>query len=237
MAIYAMSDLHIALDNPEKTMEVFGPSWENYIERIKEGCKDIGKDDIFLMPGDLSWITYLEQSTKDFEFINNLPGHKYIVRGNHDYWWGTAKKMQEQMKAKGYDTITILRNNAVVCDEAVISGTRGWKRSGVDDMTADDLKIEAREIARIKLCLKAIEEADPNHTKPHIFMLHYPPLSKNFGRTNYSDLIEGSGIVDICLYGHLHGRVANQIFEGEKNAVRYFCVAADYRKYRPLRVL
>lgn len=237
MAVYAMSDLHIALDNPEKTMEVFGLGWKDYMTRIKEECQIVGPDDIFLMPGDLSWITYLEKSEKDFKFINDLPGKKLIVRGNHDYWWGTAKKMQEQMASMGYDTITVLRNNAYVCDEAVISGTRSWKRIEDDDTTAEDVKIHNREIERIKLCLKAIEEADPEHKKPHIFMLHFPPLSKTGGSTDVSELIEGSNLVDICLYGHLHGRAHSQIFEGDRNGVKYFCVAADYRKYRPFRVL
>jgi len=237
MAVYAMSDLHIALDNPEKTMEIFGPSWKDYHERIKEECQIVGQDDLFLMPGDLSWITYLESSTKDFDYINKLPGKKLIIRGNHDYWWGTARKMQMQMEERGYDTITVLRNKAYVCDEAVITGTRSWKRIEDDDATAEDVKIHNRELERMKICLKAIEEADPEHSKPHIFMLHYPPLSKTGGSTDYSDLLEGSGLVDICLYGHLHGRAHSQIFEGERNGLKYFCVAADYRKYRPLRVL
>ena len=33
MALYAIGDLHLSL-NSNKSMEVFGPAWENYTERI-----------------------------------------------------------------------------------------------------------------------------------------------------------------------------------------------------------
>ena len=33
MALYAIGDLHLSL-TADKPMEVFGPAWENYTERI-----------------------------------------------------------------------------------------------------------------------------------------------------------------------------------------------------------
>ena len=237
MSIYAMADLHLALDNPEKTMEVFGDSWKDYMDLIKENSSVISQDDLFLLPGDLSWATYLEEADKDFSFINALPGRKIVVRGNHDYWWGTAAKMRKTLLEKGFDTITILRNDAFVSEEAVITGTRGWKRLEDDGVTSEDVKIHNRELERIKLCLQSLEKADPEHMLPHIMMIHFPPCGRNGGSTDFSELIEGSGLVDICIYGHLHGRAHSQVFEGEKGGVKYFCVAADYLKYRPLRVL
>ncbi|MBR1796433.1 MAG: metallophosphoesterase [Clostridiales bacterium] len=237
MAIYAMSDLHLAIDNPEKTMEAFGEAWKDYINRIRENSSVVASEDLYLMPGDLSWATYLENANKDFTFINELPGKKLIVRGNHDYWWGTSKKMQKQLDDGGYDTITILRNNAYVWEDAVISGTRGWKRADDEGVSEEDLKIHRRELERIRLCLKAMEDADPEHKLKHIFMTHFPPLGRNGEATDYSELIEDSGIVDICLYGHLHGRAHSQIVEGDVRGIKYFCVAADYLKYKPLRVL
>ena len=33
MAIFTMSDLHLSLDT-DKSMEVFGRAWDNYIQRI-----------------------------------------------------------------------------------------------------------------------------------------------------------------------------------------------------------
>ncbi len=237
MSIYAMADLHLAIDNPEKTMEVFGESWKDYMSRIKENSSVVSADDLFLMPGDLSWATYLEEADKDFGFIDSLPGKKLVCRGNHDYWWGTGAKMKKTLEQKGFNSITILKNEAYVSEEAVITGTRGWKRLEDDGVNAEDIKIHNRELERMKICLDSVSKADPEHKLPHIMMVHFPPCGRNGSPIDFSDLIEGSGIIDICLYGHLHGRAHAQVFEGEKNGVKYFCVAADYLKYRPLRVL
>lgn len=237
MSIYAMADLHLALDNPEKTMEVFGDAWKGYMTRIKENSSVISDDDLLLLPGDLSWATYLSEADKDFSFINSLPGHKLVIRGNHDYWWSTGAKMRKELQEKGFDTITILRNDAYVTGDAVITGTRGWKRLEDDGVTSEDIKIHYRELERMKICIEALRKADPEHKLTHIMMIHFPPCGRGGSATDYSELIEGSGMVDICLYGHLHGRAHAQIFEGEKNGTKYFCVAADYLKYRPFRVL
>lgn len=237
MSIYAMADLHLAIDNPEKTMEVFGESWKDYMSRIKENSSVVSADDLFLMPGDLSWATYLEEADKDFGFIDSLPGKKLVCRGNHDYWWGTGAKMKKTLEQKGFNSITILKNEAYVSEEAVITGTRGWKRLEDDGVNAEDIKIHNRELERMKICLDSVSKADPEHKLPHIMMVHFPPCGRNGAPIDFSDLIEGSGLIDICLYGHLHGRAHAQVFEGEKNGVKYFCVAADYLKYRPLRVL
>ncbi len=237
MAVYAMADLHLALDNPEKTMEVFGESWKDYMSRIKENSAVVGADDLYLMPGDLSWAMYFEDAKKDFSFIDSLPGKKIIIRGNHDYWWGTTAKMQKQFAEHGYDTVRVLRNSAFVSEEAVITGTRLWKRLEDDGVKAEDIKIHNREVERTRLCLQSLKDADPEHRLPHIMMFHYPPLGRNGERTDVSGLIEESGLVDICLYGHLHGRAHSQIKEGKIGGVKYFCVAADYLKFKPLRVL
>ena len=237
MAVYAMADLHLALDNPEKTMEVFGEGWKDYMSRIKENSAVVGADDLYLMPGDLSWAMYFENAKKDFSFIDSLPGKKIIIRGNHDYWWGTTAKMQKQFADHGYDTVRVLRNSAFVSEEAVITGTRLWKRLEDDGVKAEDIKIHNREVERTRLCLQSLKDADPEHRLPHIMMFHYPPLGRNGERTDVSGLIEESGLVDICLYGHLHGRAHSQIKEGEIGGVKYFCVAADYLQFKPLRVL
>ena len=34
------------------------------------------------------------------------------MKGNHDYWWTTANKMNAYLKAEGFDTLHILHNNS-----------------------------------------------------------------------------------------------------------------------------
>ena len=39
MALFAIADLHLALSNPEKSMEVFGKGWTDYIPRLEEAFR------------------------------------------------------------------------------------------------------------------------------------------------------------------------------------------------------
>ena len=71
MGIYTISDLHLSF-SADKPMDVFGGKWENYTEKLKRNWNDIVTDkDIVVLPGDLSWATYLEDSMLDFSFIHS----------------------------------------------------------------------------------------------------------------------------------------------------------------------
>ena len=94
MALYAIGDLHLSLGT-NKPMDVFGPKWANYVERIRENFSKLNDDDVIVIAGDISWGMSLEQSLPDFQFIDALPGRKILLKGNHDYWWGTASKMKK----------------------------------------------------------------------------------------------------------------------------------------------
>lgn len=93
MALYAIGDLHLSLGS-DKPMEIFGDGWKDYVARIREGFSVLTADDVTVLCGDLSWGMSLEESLEDFRFIDALPGKKYLLKGNHDYWWNTAAKME-----------------------------------------------------------------------------------------------------------------------------------------------
>lgn len=234
MAIFAMSDLHLAISNPNKSMGLFGSAWKDYIPRIKAGFEENVKDgDTVLMPGDLSWVMYMKDGYDDFKFIDDLPGHKIISRGNHDYFWTTVKKMEEQFASFGISTIEIARNNVIEVEGSLITGTRGWKLPSDTNFNDDDRKIYDREVIRLGLCMNALNELDPNHEKRHICMLHYPPLNNVRKNTEFTSILEENH-VDICIYGHLHGKAQYRMFEGEQNGVNYKFVSAEYLDFKPL---
>ena len=86
MAIYAISDLHLAISTPDKSMELFGKEWENYQSRIKENWeKTVNDTDTVIVAGDISWALDLEEAYDDFAYLNSLPGTKIILKGNHDF--------------------------------------------------------------------------------------------------------------------------------------------------------
>ena len=125
MAIWTISDLHLAL-GMEKPMEIFGENWKNHDEKIKENwLKKVKEDDLVLLPGDFSWAMYIKDAKKDFEFINNLPGTKLLLKGNHDYWWESVTKMRKFIEQNNFNNIDFL-NNSYICDNKIIVVTRGW---------------------------------------------------------------------------------------------------------------
>ena len=128
-------------------MDIFGKSWENYVPRIdEEWRKMIKEDDLVILPGDFSWATYLEQSKKDFEFLNALPGKKILLKGNHDYWWSTLNKMRNFLKDNDFKNIDFLQNGCVMYENIALCGSRGWSYIGYKEpKTKEDLTIYERE--------------------------------------------------------------------------------------------
>lgn len=153
MALYAIGDLHLSLGT-NKPMDVFGPKWANYVERIRENFSKLNDDDVIVIAGDISWGMSLEQSLPDFQFIDALPGRKILLKGNHDYWWGTASKMKKFFAEHDITTLDILYNNAFFYGGHAICGTRGWFYEE-DAAGTHTGKMLAREALRLEASLKA----------------------------------------------------------------------------------
>ena len=106
MAIYAIGDLHLSF-NQSKPMNIFGDNWNNHEEKIKKNwLKKVKSEDTVILPGDFSWATYLEDTKLDFNYLNELPGKKILLKGNHDYWWTTVTNLN-----KLYDNMKFLQTN------------------------------------------------------------------------------------------------------------------------------
>ena len=172
MAIYAISDLHLSFGN-NKPMDIFGVNWENHEEKIKtDWLKKVKNDDLVLLPGDFSWAMYLHDTYQDFEYLNSLPGKKLLLKGNHDYWWTTLKKMREYLKENKFENIDFIYNNSYLFEDKIIVGTRGWQ----DDDNTQDKKILKRENIRLELSIKdGIEKYGED--KEIIVCMHYSPFN------------------------------------------------------------
>ena len=153
MALYAIGDLHLSL-GADKPMDVFGGAWKGYMEKLREGIQIITPEDTTVLVGDLSWAMSLDSAVPDFSWINDIPGRKIIVKGNHDYWWSTAAKFYKFCEKNGFSNQYILNNNFYEYEGFAICGTRGWffeeERSG-----AHDTKVFNRELIRLETSLKA----------------------------------------------------------------------------------
>ena len=231
MAIYAISDLHLPF-GIDKPMDVFGKAWENYTERLFTNWNNTVKDnDTVIIPGDLSWATYLEESYKDFDFINKLNGRKIMSKGNHDYYFETMSKMNKFFKENNFDTISILHNNYYNVENILVCGTRGWDVLGNSD---EDKKLISREAIRLELSIIKAKKDYPN--LPVYAFLHYPPIHNQNNKENEIRQILGKYNVQKCFFGHLHAKGINNAFTGEYNNILYSLISADFLDFNPLPI-
>lgn len=230
MAIYTIADLHLSFST-NKPMDIFGANWQNYEQKIKEDwLLKVKPEDLVILPGDFSWAMYLEETQKDFEYINDLPGKKILLKGNHDYWWTTVTSMRKYLKEKNFENIDFLYNNSYEYENKIIVGTRGWTLSEEQE----DIKITKRETARLELSIKdGISKYGEN--KEIIVFMHYPPLTKNYMNTEYMNLMKKYG-VKRCFYGHLHANSILDAVEGNIEGIEYKLVSSDGLDFKILKI-
>lgn len=228
MALYAIGDLHLSLGT-NKPMDVFGPKWANYVERIQENFSKLNDDDVIVIAGDISWGMSLEQSLPDFQFIDALPGRKILLKGNHDYWWGTASKMKKFFAEHDITTLDILYNNAFFYGDHAICGTRGWFYEEAKG-EAHDRKIMLREVGRLEASLKAAGD------KTKLVFLHYPPKYLGYECPEILALLDAYH-VPLCCYGHIHSRGCHSAFQGMYHDTEFRLLSADYISFCPRRIL
>lgn len=199
----------------------FGANWKNHETKIKEDwLKKVKEDDVVLLPGDFSWATYLEDTYPDFEYLNNLPGYKIMLKGNHDYWWTTVTNMRKYLLDNGFEKIDFLYNNSYKFENYVIVGTRGW--SALEDGNLE--KMIKREVARLEL---SFEDGIKKYGKNSEFIvcMHYPPMNE------FLEVMRKYN-VKVCLYGHLHGAQQVDVKEGIINGVNLKMVSSDYLNFK-----
>lgn len=231
MAIFAISDLHLSL-NGEKPMDIFGSKWDNYVEKMANNWNSVvTEDDLVIIPGDISWAMYLQDTTKDLEYINNLNGKKVLIRGNHDYWWTTLNKMEKFISENKFDTISFLKNTAFIWEDTAICGTRGWNIAD-ENSSEDDKKIYQRERQRIVLSL---EDARMQKPKSIIVAMHYPPKENNSVSSGFMDILENYN-VEQCIFGHLHGGSHKNAPAGDESGIKLRLVACDYTDFTPVLI-
>ena len=228
MSLFAIADPHLSLGT-DKPMDVFH-GWSDYVPRLKENWERlITPDDTVVVGGDISWAMKLEECYEDFSFLHSLPGQKIFLKGNHDYWWQTKKKIEDYLVAHGFDTIKILFNNAYEVGDFAVCGTRGWY---YDKEGEHDIKVINREIGRLKTSYTA---ALATGKRPIVF-LHYPPV---YGDVECEEIMNALLELDVktCYYGHLHGeRTHKNAVQGNYKGIDFHLISCDYTRFVPVLV-
>ena len=230
MKIYAISDLHLS-NSCDKPMDVFGGHWENYVSKIKENWKaKVAEDDLVLIAGDISWAMKLEEAKSDLEWIDELPGKKIIIKGNHEYWWKSISAVRELLPA----SMMAIQNDAIKIDNYVICGTRGWNVPETGkEFLEEDLKIYKRETERLKLTLMFAKNLKQEGDKL-VAMMHFPPFGNGEEQTEFTKLFAEYG-VDKVVFGHIHG-YTNCPLKTTIDGVEYIFTSCDHIKNDPVLI-
>ena len=228
MSLFVIGDLHLSLGE-DKPMDVFS-GWNDYVQRLENNWRRlITDDDTVVIAGDISWAMKLEETLTDFRFIHSLPGKKLLLKGNHDYWWATKKKMDEFISVNHLVSLSILFNNAFRVGEYAVCGTRGWF---LENEAPEDIKVLNREVGRLKMSL---EQAKKLGGEPVVF-LHYPPYYRGLECSEMMDVLLEYGVKK-CYYGHIHGKKNFRLaFEGEYRGINFRLISGDKVEFVPVLV-
>lgn len=226
MALYTIGDPHLSLGT-SKPMDVFGGAWAGYVDKLAQGLSVLRPEDTLVVAGDISWGMSLEEAAPDFAWLDALPGTKILLKGNHDYWWNTAAKMNRFFAENGFTTLQILHNNCYEYGDYALCGTRGWFFE--EDQKPHNAKVLNREVGRLEASLKAAEG------RPILCFLHYPPLYQGYECPEILRTLAAYP-VEQCCYGHLHGYAIRRRLEEERNGTTFSLISADYLGFVPKKI-
>lgn len=228
MALYAISDLHLSFST-DKPMSIFGDNWIEHENKIKKNWEEkVNENDTVLIGGDISWSMNADESREDLKWINDLPGRKIIIKGNHDYWWSSITKLNSL-----YDGMNFIQNNYFNYNEWAICGTRGWMCPGSDKFAEKDKKIYDRELIRLRLSLEA---AQKDGYEKFICMIHYPPTNEKFNSSGFIEIFNEFKVEKV-IYGHLHGPALGKVIQGIYDGVEYIMTSCDFINFDPVKIM
>ena len=227
MAIWAISDLHLSFGVKDKPMNVFGQNWDGYEEKIRKNwCEKIKPEDSVILAGDFSWGMYIEETIPDFNFLEQLPGKKLMIKGNHDYWWETLSKMNKFKNENGFLGIEFIHNNYFEADGVAICGTRGWECGAEGLEPEQDKRVFEREKERLKRSLELAKNYEEI-----IAVTHY-----NVGMYDeYLDILKKYNVKK-CIYGHLHGKVDREKLNYKRGDIEFICTSCDLIDFNPIKI-
>lgn len=237
MNFFAIGDLHLSGTPPQKPMDIFGPHWDNHWSRIKESwLTQVSDKDVIFLVGDTSWFMHLSEALTDLEAINQLPGQKYLIRGNHDYWWSSAAKMK-----KAIPDLHFLQGHGLALGSVAFGGTRGYLCPGDKDFDEEtDQSIYARELLRTRAALTEMDtalKANQSEDKAtRILLLHYPPCNDKNEPSGFTQLMEEFH-VDYCIYGHIHDQPTADRLPKSFGSTQLCLVSADIANFEVQRIL
>ncbi len=222
-------------------MERFG--WKDHPRPLQRSWDEqVSPEDAVILAGDISWATRPSEAIDDLKWIDQRPGKKVLLRGNHDYWWGDSAAKLRRLFEPFPTIVGFLHQSAAAVGPWVIAGSRLWTTPEAPPLPGGELGSEAsrqdyvtRELGRLERSMAAarqLEKDSPTATV-RIVAVHFPPLYSNCVPTAFSRVIENFS-PKMCVYGHLHGEGIPAGFTGDHGGVRYVLASCDAARFAPV---
>jgi len=233
MKAWAVSDLHLSFAKPDRR-DRFGARWADHAAKIEAGWRAVvRREDLVLLPGDISMARNHRELQPDFRWLEGLPGRKVLSPGNHDGWWNSLARIRPLLRP----SMRAVDGTAERVGDVIVAGARSMAVPRTDDPDAPpDLAAVERALAGVEAALAAADTLRGDADLPLLFLWHFPPFDA-YGRPGpWVERFEAHRVT-ACLYGHLHmqGQWANAV-QGLHGNVRYQCVSADAVGFQPIRV-
>lgn len=241
MKLFGIGDTHLP-STRDKDMDKFG--WLGHPGPLgKAWDEKVGADDAIIVAGDISWATRPNEVEGDLKWLDERPGKKVLLKGNHDYWWGDSRAKLDKVLAPYKSFVGVLHNCAVELGPWVIAGTRLWTTDEAPKLPGGEMGDEApatnyveREARRLGFSIDDAKKREAAATTKltRICAVHFPPRYSNGLDTAFSTVLE-AWQPKVCVYGHLHGEAGFAAgFVGEKNGVKYVLASCDAAGFSPV---
>ncbi len=238
MRLFAIGDTHLP-STREKSMDRFG--WLNHPAPLARNWDSlVTADDVVIVAGDISWASRPHEVMGDLKWLDERPGKKVLLRGNHDYWWGDSLSKLKTVCAEFRSLVGFLHNCSVQVGPFLIAGSRLWTAPEAPPMPGGEMGDEEvkpdyvdRENRRLQLSIDDAEKRGAGKSLIKVAAVHFPPLYSNVKETAFSKTIEAWGPAT-CVYGHLHGEGISAGFVGDHGGVKYVLASCDAAQFAPV---
>lgn len=190
MNLFHISDLHLYPNDYNYMNKKFGKN-SNFDYLLQEKWKElwsenISNDDIVFLTGDTIWGHSFNHAMVVLNDIEELPGKKIIIPGNHDSKWWSSSNIRHN-----YNTIIPVDDCWYKYFNLMIIGSKGLSKH-------EKYKSKTNYYKILSYRLKCVSSIFTYNNLIKILLLHYPPETKRM-----ENLIRSYNI-DFVLYGHQH---------------------------------
>ena len=151
------------------------------------------------------------------------------------------RKNMQFLTDNQFSGIRFFQNNAFLCEDFVLAGTRGWFADPCGENIPEETdyeKLTAREAGRLRLSLEAAKtlsaDAGRNNLET-LVCLHFPPVWNGCICRPITDILAEYQIRRV-FFGHIHGNyTVPSSFSAD--GIRYALISADFLNFCPRPVL